>query len=78
MNKLYSFDLFDTLATRKVNHPKDVFTLIEATGVVNFRFFLNLFFTFKTLRVFSEKLSRFLQKNKKEDISIFDIYKLFQ
>ena len=76
MNKLYSFDLFDTLATRKVNHPKDVFTLIEATGVVNFRFFLNLFFTFKTLRVFSEKLSRFLQKNKKEDISIFDIYRV--
>ncbi|ENX56512.1 MULTISPECIES: HAD-IA family hydrolase [Acinetobacter] len=76
MNKLYSFDLFDTLVTRKLNHPKDVFTLVESTGVVKFRFFLNVFFTFKVLRVFSEKFSRFLKKNKKEDINIFDIYRV--
>lgn len=76
MNKMYSFDLFDTLVTRKVNHPKDVFTLIEATGVIKFRFFLNFLITFKTLRVFSEKFSRFLKRKKKEDISIFDIYRV--
>jgi len=76
MKKIYSFDLFDTLVTRKVNHPKDVFTLVEATGIVEFRFFLNVFFSFKGLRVFSEKLSRFLYKSKKEDINIFDIYRI--
>ena len=76
MDKMNSFDLFDTLVTRKVNHPKDVFTLIETTGIVQFRFFLNFWFSFKTLRVFSEKLSRFLKRSQKEDISIFDIYRV--
>lgn len=76
MHEINSFDLFDTLVTRKVNHPKDVFILVETTGIIKFRFFLNFLFTFKTLRVFSEKLSRFLKRSKKEDISVFDIYRL--
>ncbi len=76
MHKINSLALSDTLVTQKVTHPKDVFTLVEATGIVQFRFFLNFCFSFKTLRVFSEKLSRFLKRSRKEDISIFDIYRL--
>ncbi|KGT48280.1 HAD-IA family hydrolase [Acinetobacter sp. HR7] len=74
--KLYSFDLFDTLVSRKLNQPKDVFLLIEATNVVNYR---NLFFKkigFYKIRVFCEKISRIIKNKTTEDVSIYDIYKI--
>lgn len=76
MKKIYSFDLFDTLVTRGVNHPKDIFTLIEAAKKVNYRFFFIKFISFKKIRIFSEKLARFINKKKKEDINIYEIYKV--
>jgi predicted HAD superfamily hydrolase len=76
MAKIYSFDLFDTLVERNVNDPKDVFSLVEATGVVKYRFILFHLLSFKFLRVLSEKIARFINKRKKEDINIFEIYKI--
>lgn len=72
MKKLYSFDLFDTLVTRKVNHPRDVFILIQATGIVKYKFLFFKLLSFKFLRVTAEKIARYISK--KEDINIYDIY----
>lgn len=74
--KIYSFDLFDTLVARKVNQPKDVFLLIEASSKIRYR---NNFFKkigFHKIRIFCEKISRYIYKNRSEDISITDIYRL--
>ena len=76
MKKIYSFDLFDTLVTRSVNHPKDIFTLIQATKKINYRFYFFKLISFKTIRVFSEKLARFNNRNSKEDIDIYEVYKV--
>lgn len=74
MKKLYSFDLFDTLVERGVNHPNDIFSLVETTGVIKYRFFFLKFISFKRLRIYAEKISRKLTKN--EEIDLFDIYRI--
>ncbi|NNP73961.1 hypothetical protein A7P53_15365 [Acinetobacter defluvii] len=74
MKKIYSFDLFDTLVARGVNHPKDIFTIVGAVSKVNYRFIFFKLFSFRKIRVFSEKLARFISK--KEDIDIYEIYKI--
>jgi len=74
MTKLYSFDLFDTLVCRRVQHPQDVFLCIEATGKVCYRSFFFKLIPFRKLRVLSEKIVR--KFSKKEDINIYQIYKL--
>lgn len=73
MNKLYSFDLFDTLITRELNHPHDVFLCIEATGKPIYRSIFFKLLPFSKLRVFSEKVVRKLTR--KEDVTIYQIYK---
>lgn len=72
MTKLYSFDLFDTLVTRRVQHPQDVFLCIEATGKVVYRSYFFKLIPFSKLRILSEKVVRKLSK--KEDINIYQIY----
>lgn len=72
MTKLYSFDLFDTLVTRRVQHPQDVFLCIEATGKVVYRSGLFKLIPFRKLRILSEKIVR--KFSKKEDINIYQIY----
>jgi HAD superfamily hydrolase (TIGR01549 family) len=74
MKKLYSFDLFDTLVERIVSHPRDVFLLVEATGVIKYKCPIFNFFSFKFFRVISEKLARFFSR--KEDINIYNIYSI--
>lgn len=72
--KLYSFDLFDTLIFRPLKRPFQVFDLVECTGAVNYRFpGLNVF-GFRRWRVLAERVARKLSK--KEDISIWQIYRL--
>lgn len=74
MSKLYSFDLFDTLVTRRVKHPHDVFLCVEATGKVIYRSILFKAIPFSLLRVLCEKICRKFQR--KEDINIYQIYNL--
>ncbi|HRM14573.1 MAG TPA: HAD-IA family hydrolase [Acinetobacter parvus] len=74
MNKLYSFDLFDTLVTRKIKHPHDIFICIEASGRVHYRSFLFKYIPFSRLRILCEKICRKFEK--KEDINIYQIYNL--
>lgn len=76
MKKIYSFDLFDTLVTRGLNNPKDVFTLVESIKNVNYRVFFLKAFSYREIRIFSEKLARFLSRKRREDINIYDIYKI--
>ncbi|MDM1302866.1 HAD-IA family hydrolase [Acinetobacter indicus] len=74
--KIYSFDLFDTLVARKVNQPKDVFLLMEASNRIQYR---SIFFKkigFYKIRIFCEKFSRFINRNRSEDVSISNIYML--
>lgn len=72
--KLYSFDLFDTLISRPLKRPFYVFDLVECTGVVNYRFPGFGVFGFRRWRVLAERLARKL--GKKEDISIWQIYRV--
>lgn len=60
-----SFDIFDTLIFRPVEHPVDAFFLVEAqNGLVDF----------VTNRRKAEALAREKTKKKNQEINIFDIY----
>lgn len=72
--KLYSFDLFDTLIYRPLKRPFHVFDLVECTGVVHYRFPGFGVLGFRRWRVMAERVARKLSK--KEDISIWQIYRV--
>ena len=71
---MYSFDVYDTLITRKVNEPKDIFRLIynlidSREEYHDLKSVLSL--EFPMARVEAEKKARIL---KDSEISIEDIY----
>ncbi|MDO5650619.1 MAG: hypothetical protein Q4G13_00585 [Moraxella sp.] len=72
--KVVSFDLFDTLVARRLKHPTCLFKILEYEYTVQYRFGLSLL-GFRKIRIVSEKIARKLF-SKKEDISIFDIYRV--
>jgi|GEM_PF-3313454 predicted HAD superfamily hydrolase len=74
--KLYSFDLFDTLVTRKVKKPDLIFEVIQGSEI-HYRNFIFRKIGFRKLRIFGERVARRISKNK-EEIDIFDIYRVMR
>jgi len=71
---LYSFDLFDTLITRPLGRPSDIFSLVQFSGIIKYRVSIFSLISFRKWRILAEKISRLLSRN--EEITIFDIYRL--
>lgn len=75
MREVYSYDLFDTLITRKVYQPSDVFAIVahiaKQRGVLDDEHFRN----FKKMRIKAETLAR--QKSADEEIDLDNIYDCF-
>lgn len=74
--KVYSFDVFDTVLTRIVAHPADVFRLMEksirATGQLHFRGAQ----CFSSARIWAEFRAR--RKSKREDVTLDNIYEMLK
>ena len=77
---LYSFDIFDTLITRKTATPYGIFTLMQNILQNKNNFSSYLKNNFKIIRVESEKFIRKVIKNtqNQEEITLNDIYKCIQ
>lgn len=75
MGRLYSFDMFDTLVSRAVKRPVDVFFLMALGKGVEYRFPFISILGFKFLRVAAEKVARRLAHDS-EDVTIFQIYRV--
>ena len=71
--RLYSFDLFDTLISRPLKRPGMVFDILGRLDV-RYRFPFMGAFGFKLWRVLAERVARRLSR--REDISIFKIYRI--
>lgn len=78
MTKLYSYDIFDTVITRKVATPHGIFELVQRELIQNERYnFVPKYIreNFFDLRIKSEEYARtHLKKSPNSDISIDDIY----
>ena len=69
-HKVISFDIFDTLINRVVEHPTDVFSIVSY--MYHERFSDNMGIpNFKDERICAERNAR---KNKKSEITLDDIY----
>ncbi len=77
---LYSFDIFDTLVTRKTATPYGIFLLMQNILYNNNNFSYYLRNNFKTIRIETEKFARkvFYKTLNQEEITLDDIYKYIQ
>ena len=79
-NKFYSFDIFDTLVTRRVAMPKGIFVLVQ--NVLKTKYNISGFVTnnFYNIRIGAEECARHRAKtleNRKE-ITFDEIYSIIQ
>lgn len=75
MKYFYSFDVFDTVLTRTVTDPKDVFVLIsQKLKDSTFGFNSSLIESFWGARVLAEFVAR--RQTVHEDVGIYDIYNI--
>jgi len=73
MKRIYSIDIFDTVLTRNVLYPKDVFHLVQYALCTQFQALpVRLGTSFWGERVWAEFIAR--RKTIRDDISITDIY----
>jgi len=74
---VYSFDIFDTVLTRGVAKPRDIFLLMQERLVVDSRFSSSkkIFETFSSMRVKAETGAR--QRTNRQDVTLSDIYDEF-
>jgi predicted HAD superfamily hydrolase len=70
MAKFESYDIFDTLVTRKFFKPKDLFYILEILAKENK--LVNKTFDLYTIRIIAEEWAR--KESNKEEITINDIY----
>lgn len=78
---IYSFDIFDTCLTRLVARPTDLF--LELADIVlpelcPYGYSNQTIIDFYRIRRLAERLARQQQRGMREDISIVDIYKIFE
>lgn len=72
---VYSFDIFDTIVTRKVIAPRDVYAIVqEELGAMDSNLPVILRKKFWAFRVWAEFMAR--RQSPAEDISLTDIYAL--
>ena len=73
---MYSFDIFDTLITRRTAEPKGIFMLMQEKIQENGEYSTFLAGNFYELRVGAEELARlYANENRKQEITLDDIYK---
>ncbi len=73
---MYSFDVFDTLITRRTADPKGIFMLMQEKIKRSGKYPLFLADNFYELRVGSERLARYhARQEKKQEITLDQIYK---
>ena len=72
---LHCFDLFDTLVARSVAEPADIFTLLDYSGDLHYRWPGLRLIGFKRIRRTCERLARSRDRAGREDIDIFDVYR---
>jgi HAD superfamily hydrolase (TIGR01549 family) len=71
--KYISFDLFDTLITRPLEHPSAIFNLLQSECKKKYKINLSDFYR---IRVWAEAKAR--KESKKEEIDISDIYSIIK
>lgn len=73
---MYSFDIFDTLITRRIANPKGIFMLMQEQIKGGGKCHIFLADNFYELRVGSERLARYhARQKKKQEVTLDDIYK---
>ncbi len=75
--KLYSFDLFDTLVYRPLKNPTALFDVLDQEQIAQYRFFVFKYFGLRRWRMLSERIARRKNRSKGEDVTLFDIYRVF-
>lgn len=76
---MFSFDIFDTLITRKVKKSTDIFIVMQMKIAKGNQYSEYIRSNFAFLRISAEQIARLHgQKQGREEIGLYDIYDVFQ